>query len=85
VSYTSAGTNDDRSGFGVMHSCGVGRSKRAIKRPKAKTKGVAFGPIALPRGEFASGGTTASGAIKLKNSKSHAHLAMLNLSTQGAA
>jgi hypothetical protein len=47
--------------------------------------------VVLPQGfeyreaEFASGGTTASGAIKLKNSKSHAHLAMLNLSTQGAA
>ena len=43
--------------------------------------------VVLPKGfeyreaEFASGGTTASGAIKLKNGKSQAHLAILNLST----
>jgi hypothetical protein len=47
--------------------------------------------VALPKGfeyhlaEFASGQTRATGAIELVLSKSHSHLAMLNLSTQGAA
>ena len=47
--------------------------------------------VALPNGfeyreaEFASGQTRATGAIKLTLDKSHSHLAMLNLSTQGAS
>ncbi len=47
--------------------------------------------VVLPNGfeyheaEFASGQTRATGAIKLALDKSHSHLAMLNLSTQGAA
>ncbi|HXW20015.1 MAG TPA: DUF1326 domain-containing protein [Roseiarcus sp.] len=47
--------------------------------------------VALPKGfeyhlaEFASGETRASGPINLALHKSHSHLAMLNLSTQGAA
>jgi len=47
--------------------------------------------VALPNGfeyreaEFASGQTRATGPIKLVLDKSHSHLSMLNLSTQGAA
>jgi hypothetical protein len=47
--------------------------------------------VVLPNGfeyreaEFASGGTTATAAINLALSRSHSHLAMLNLSTNGAA
>ena len=47
--------------------------------------------VVLPNGfeyreaEFASGETRATAAIRLAFSKSHAHVAMLNLSTQGAA
>ena len=47
--------------------------------------------VALPNGfeyreaEFANGQTRATGAIKLTLDKSHSHLAMLNLSTQGAS
>ena len=46
--------------------------------------------VVMPNGfeyreaEFASGQTSAAGAIKLAFNKSHSHLAMLNLSTQGA-
>lgn len=47
--------------------------------------------VVLPRGfeyleaEYASGDTTASGPLTLGWTSSHAHLAMLDLSTQGAA
>ena len=47
--------------------------------------------VSLPNGfeyreaEYASGQTRATGPIDLKFAKSHSHLAMLNLSTQGAA
>jgi hypothetical protein len=47
--------------------------------------------VDLPHGfeyrqaEFASGTTQAVGAVKLRSTKSHAHVAMLDLSTRGAA
>ena len=47
--------------------------------------------VSLPNGfeyrkaEFANGKTRANGPIKLANEKSHAHLAMLHLTTRGAA
>jgi hypothetical protein len=37
------------------------------------------------RAEYASGATRATGAVKLDNAEAHAHLAMLDLSTRGAA
>ena len=46
--------------------------------------------VSLPNGfeyrtaEYASGGTRAEGAIKLAFQKSHSHVAMLHLTTQGA-